>query len=74
MIDLVLAKLTQGLAVMIGRPPPPAAPKSDHRDDRPCHSEVAGQTPSLQNVERAYQRYAAEKLDSNVQKLATKDP
>jgi hypothetical protein len=33
---------------MIGRPSPPAAPKSDHADDRPCHAEVAGQTTSLQ--------------------------
>jgi hypothetical protein len=29
-ICLILAKLTQGPAVMIDRPPPPAAPKSDH--------------------------------------------
>jgi hypothetical protein len=29
-IDLILAKLTQGPAVMIDRPPPPAAPMSDH--------------------------------------------
>jgi hypothetical protein len=29
---------------MIGRPPPPAAPKSDHHGDRPCHPKVAGQT------------------------------
>jgi hypothetical protein len=29
-IDLILAMLPQGPAVMIGRPPPPAAPKSDH--------------------------------------------
>jgi len=36
--------LTQGPAVMIDRPPPPAAPMSDHRGDRPCHSQVAGQT------------------------------
>jgi hypothetical protein len=29
-IGLILAKLNQGPAVMIDRPPPPAAPKSDH--------------------------------------------
>jgi hypothetical protein len=29
-IGLILAMLTQGPAVMIDRPPPPAAPKSDH--------------------------------------------
>ena len=44
MIDSILAALTRGPAVMIDRPPPPAAPKSDHHGDRPCHSEVAGQT------------------------------
>jgi transposase len=51
--DLILAKLTQGPAVMIGRPPPPAAPKSGHRSDRPCHSKVAGQTHCLRKLERA---------------------
>ena len=33
-----------GTCGMIDRPPPPAAPMSDHRGDRPCHSKVAGQT------------------------------
>jgi hypothetical protein len=42
-------------------------------DDRPCHPEVAGQTPSLQVVERASTRYAAEKLEANVKKLETED-
>ena len=51
--DLILAKLTQGPAVMIDRPPPPAVPKSGHRNDRPCHSKVAGQTHCLQKLERA---------------------
>jgi hypothetical protein len=46
-IDLILARLMQGPAVRIDRPPSPAAPKSDHHRDRPCHSEVAGQTRSL---------------------------
>src|SRR6478609_244401 len=53
MINSILAKLTQGPAVMIDRPPPPAAPKSDHRSDRPCHSKVAGQTHCLRSLERA---------------------
>ena len=44
MINSILAKLSQGPAVMIDRPPPPAAPKSGHRSDRPCHPKVAGQT------------------------------
>jgi hypothetical protein len=49
LIDSILRQLTQGPAVMIGIPPPPAAPMSDRRSDRPCHSEVAGhQTTSLQ--------------------------
>ena len=28
--DLMVVRLTQGPAIMIDRPPPPAAPKSDH--------------------------------------------
>ena len=52
-IDLILTRLTQGPAVMIGRPPAPAAPKSGHRSDRPCHPKVAGQTHCLRNLERA---------------------
>jgi len=51
-IDLILTKLPQGPAVMIGRPPPPAAPKSGHRSDRPCHPKVAAQTHCLRNLER----------------------
>jgi hypothetical protein len=51
--DLILAKLTQGPAVMIDRPPPPAAPKSGHRSNRPCHPKAAGQTYCLQKLERA---------------------
>src|SRR5256885_13880447 len=39
---LHLSALTQGPAVMIGRPPPPAAPKSGPPCDRLCHSKVAG--------------------------------
>ena len=38
---------------MIGRPLPPAAPKSNHRSDRPCHPKVAGQTHCRRHVERA---------------------
>jgi len=52
-IDLILTRLTQGPAVMIGRPPAPAAPKSGHRSNRPCHPKVAGQTHCLRNLERA---------------------
>jgi hypothetical protein len=44
MINLVLAKLPQVPAVMIDRPPPPAAPMSGHHRGRPCHLNVAGQT------------------------------
>jgi len=39
----ILGKLPQGPAVTIGRPPPPAAPKSGSPCDRLGHSEVAGQ-------------------------------
>ena len=52
-IDFIFPRLTQGLAVMIGRPLPPAAPKSGRQGDRPCHSKVAGQTYCLRNMERA---------------------
>src|SRR6266446_3468054 len=49
----ILSKLPQGPAVMIGRPPPPAAPKSGSPCDRLCHSEVAGQDTACKVVERA---------------------
>ncbi len=39
---------------MIGRPPPPAAPKSDPPYDRLCHSKVAGQDTACRVVERAF--------------------
>jgi hypothetical protein len=51
--DRILTRLTPGPAVMIDRPPPPAAPKSGHRSDRPCHFKAAGQTHCLQKLERA---------------------
>ena len=35
---------------MIDRPPPPAAPKSGHHADRPCHPKVAGQTSVCSSV------------------------
>src|SRR6266576_3435657 len=38
---------------MIGRPPPPAAPKSGPASNRPCHSKVAGQDTACRVVERA---------------------
>jgi signal transduction histidine kinase len=38
---------------MIGRPPPPAAPKSGPPCDRLCHSKVAGQDTACRVVERA---------------------
>ncbi|MGH4004388.1 MAG: hypothetical protein ACRDSO_09790, partial [Pseudonocardiaceae bacterium] len=53
LIDSILGKLPPGPAVMISRPPPPAAPKSGHRSDRPCHLKVAGQTYCLRSLERA---------------------
>jgi hypothetical protein len=38
---------------MIGRPPPPAAPKSGPASNRPYHSKVAGQDTACRVVERA---------------------
>jgi hypothetical protein len=67
--DGILAKLTQGPAVMIGRPPPPAAPKSGHRSDRPCHPKVAGQTHCLQKLERAITTVAVPKTRLKCQSL-----
>jgi hypothetical protein len=67
----ILGKLTQAPAIMIDRQPRPATPKSDHHRDRPYHSIVAGQTTSLQMWSGQPGRYAAEKLDSIVQKLET---
>jgi hypothetical protein len=58
---------------MIGIPPPPAVPKSDHADDRPCHPEVPGQINESADVEWAPPGYAAGKLDTNVKKLETED-
>ena len=49
----ILSKLPPGPAVMIGRPPPPAAPKSGSPCDRLCHSKVAGQDTACRVVERA---------------------
>jgi hypothetical protein len=59
---------------MIDRPPPPAAPKSDHRSDRPCHSKVAGQTHCLQSLERATTTVDVTKLCSNVKTSGSKEP
>ena len=50
---LHLSMLTLGPAVMIGRPPPPAAPKSGPPCDRMCHSKVAGQDTACRVVEGA---------------------
>jgi hypothetical protein len=72
-INVILAKLTQGPAVMIGRPPPSAAPKSDH----PLMTGRATPKWLVNNesagVERAHPRYAAGELDTNVKKLETED-
>src|SRR3954467_1534375 len=57
----------------LGRPPPPAAPMSGPRDDRPCHFKVAGQNRCLHMWSGHQRRYAVQKLDTNVKNLATKD-
>lgn len=74
MIHLILRKLSQGPAVMIDRRRHPLRRSPIIHDDRPCHSKVTGQTTSLQIWSGHTRRYAAEKLGSNVEVLATKDP
>jgi hypothetical protein len=71
--DRTSRKLTQGPAVKIGRPPPPAAPRSGRRK-RPVVPPQSGWSGlRLQIWSGRLRRYAARKLDSSVQKLATKD-
>jgi hypothetical protein len=59
---------------MIGRPPPPAAPKSGMPCDRLCHSKVAGQDTACRVVEGHSGRYAAPKLRTSVKVSGTEDP
>src|SRR5690348_2578483 len=69
---LHLSTLTQGPAVMIGRPPPPAAPKSGPPCDRLCHSKVAGQDTACRVVERASSTLRHPKTQDKCQSLRTK--
>src|SRR5205823_4946345 len=62
--------LTHGPAAMTDRPPPPAAPKSDHRSDRPCHTKVASQTHCLQKLERANTTVVVPKNSAQVSKVS----
>ena len=73
MINSILARLAQGPAVMIDRPPPPAAPKSGHHADRPCHPKVAGQTSVCMCWSGQSRQKTPEKLCPSVKVLATKD-
>jgi hypothetical protein len=68
---LHLSALTQGPAVMIGRPPPPAAPKSGPPCDRLCHSKVAGQDTACRVVERASSTLRRPKTQDKCQSLRT---
>ena len=54
---------------MIGRPPPPAAPKSDPPYDRLCHSKVAGQDTACRVVERAFPTLRRPKTQDKCQSL-----
>ena len=66
-------KLTQGPAVKIGRPPPPAAPRSGQRK-RPVVPPQSGWSGLRLHMWSGHlRRYAARELDSSVKKLATKD-
>ena len=67
---LHLSTLTQGPAVMIGRPPP-AAPKSGPPCDRLCHSKVAGQDTACRVVERASSTLRRPKTQDKCQSLRT---
>src|SRR5205809_3181256 len=66
-----LGKLTQGPAVMIDRPPPPAAPKSGPGSNRLCHSKVAGQDTACKVVERAFTTLHRPKTQDKRQRLST---
>ena len=68
---LHLSALAQGPAVMIGRPPPPAAPKSGPPCDRLCHSKVAGQDTACRVVERASSTLRRPKTQDKCQSLRT---
>ena len=57
---------------MIGRPPPPAAPKSGPPYDRLCHSKVAGQDTACRVVERASSTLRRPKTQDKCQSLRTK--
>ena len=54
---------------MIGRPPPPAAPKSGPPCDRSCHSKVAGQDTACRVVERASSTLRRPKTQDKCQSL-----
>lgn len=63
-----------GPAVMIGRPPPPAAPKSGPPWDRPCHPKVAGQDTACKLWSGYSRRYAPTKLGTSVEVSVTEEP
>jgi hypothetical protein len=65
--DVILAKLTHRPAVMIDRPPPPAAPKSESRLMIGRATRSGWSDNESADVERAHPRYAARELDSNVE-------
>jgi hypothetical protein len=67
-------RLTQGLAVKIGRPLPPAAPRSGRCVGPVVPRQNGWSGFCLQMWSGCLRRYAARKLDSSVQKLGTKDP
>ncbi len=56
---------------MIGRPPPPAAPKSGPPCYRLCHSKVAGQDTACRVVERASSTLRRPKTQDKCQSLRT---
>ena len=67
--DVHLGALTQGPAVMIGRRPPPAAPKPGPLRDWLCHAEVAAQDTACRVVERAILTVCRSKTQLNSRNL-----
>jgi hypothetical protein len=68
------ASSRKDLRADLGRPPPPAAPMSGRRDDRPCHSKVAGQNHICRCGAGDNHATPSRKLDSSVTVPGTEEP
>jgi hypothetical protein len=72
--DLHMSVLTQGPAVMIGRPPPPAAPKSGRYATGRATPKWLVRTLPAELWSGRPRRYAARKLRTSVKVFGTEDP